>query len=317
MGRSRRPRCLDRHRMERGPDRLRALAFDRHDRAAGVACQFRDLARLRWLRGGGGARRPALGPLRPGRAGARARHLHHAQRRLPDGRPHHRARSRPAARLRVRHPADRASLHRLLQAARPGPGGLRGDLRRLLLRRPVPAGRPRPSLHGHRALHRRAVPLARRHLRRAGRRVRFHGLLFRPVRGDLRRLRRRAAYHRPRAGAHRQTRRRAGQGRGRRLWAARQRLGQRRGQRHEHGHLHDPADAAQRLFRAVRRRRRGRGVDGRPARAARHGRGGLHHGRLPAHPLPDDRAGRDRAGHRLLPRSPPHGGSRGEAARRR
>ena len=77
-----------------------------------------------------------------------------------------------------------------------------------------------------------------------------------------------------------------GQGRLRHQRAVRHRLRQRGRQRDDHRHLHDPADAPDRLPAGVRRRGRGGGLDRRPDHAADHGRRRLRDGRVPRRLLP-------------------------------
>ncbi len=88
-----------------------------------------------------------------------------------------------------------------------------------------------------------------------------------------------------------------------------------RGQRADHGPVHDPADEALRLFAGVRGCRRGDLEHGRPDHAAGDGCSRVHHGRDPQRPLRDDRQGRAGPGTAVLRDGVLDGAPRGRARR--
>ncbi len=90
---------------------------------------------------------------------------------------------------------------------------------------------------------------------------------------------------------------------------------QRRRQRGDDRHLHDPADEAGRLHARARRRDRGGGLLGGPDPAAGHGRGGLPDGRDHRRPLRPDRARGARAGAALRRGADGGGAPRGRPPR--
>ena len=120
--------------------------------------------------------------------------------------------------------------------------------------------------------------------------------------------------HRHRHGPVRERPRRPGQGRGVLVGPDGYDLGVGRRQRRVDGPVHHPPDEAFRLPVGLRGRRGGDRLHGRTDHAARHGRGGLHHGRDDRRPLRRDRQGRAHSGAPVLclrvPGRPPRSRSR-------
>ena len=279
-------------------DRHRDLALRRRPHPAQRPCLLRDGAGAAFdepgVRAAGALAQPWAG--RPGAAAAGA----HRPRSRAHQRPLLRPRSGDGAGLRGRHDPARLAHRSVAPRPRGRPDVTGRCLPRLsvLRRRPArPVGPQRGQFH---RIHRYSDPYPGRRFRHSDRRVAAPGLLLHPVRRRLRDLRRRAHDHRHLPGPDRGTGRRAGQDRGPGIGLDGQRLGQRRRQRHEHRHLHHSPDEARQLRGALRRRRRGGGLDRRPAHAADHGGGGVHPGRLPADALPRGGARGDHSGASLF-----------------